>query len=302
MDKRATRQITLYTILFLVMLIFSGITFFLGLQVGVEKTEEKYAHYLVDETATANYQYQQQDLVTFYITTYSAFEEYQNAWFESIQAISSNKVTNPANVFDELATKAAKQATAAGSTNMQGLGLLDSSQKNYIRSLTYFEKAAKSLVKSTDKKSASEALSIINNDDNYKIAIEQALKAQQEYYNTMYIWSTSIDANIASSFDTTITQAISTWDKYPLIIKLQIISNYLNDNKVFKNASPQDIVSRIDEFIVNGQASQLNLTKVNDVLNLLIATDAIRHGDYNQYKGTRYKDEFLPQIPSLNAN
>jgi len=301
MDKRATRQITLYSILFLVMLMFSGITFFLGLNYGVDKTEQKYAHLRVDNSKIENYSYQQQDLVTFYLTTYTAYEEFQTDWFESITAISTNRVSNPANVFDELASSAKKRAVDAGSINMEGYGLLDTAQKSYIRSLNYFEDAAKDLKSKTAKKTAAEAMTIITNDDNYKIAIEQALKAQASYFNAMHLWTVSIDPNISNEYSNDITQPISNWNSYPLITKMNIIANNLNDQKIYKNVLPQDIVSRIDEFIANGQAQQLSLTKVNEILELLLTTDAIRQGDYQQYKGNRYNEEFLPNIPFFNA-
>lgn len=302
MDKRTSRQITLYSILFLVMLLFAGVTFFLGLNVGVNKTEEKYAHLFEDTTVVENYQYQQQDLVTFYLTTYSAYSEFQNQWFNSIYDIGTNRVSNPANVFAELASKAKKQAEEASLSSMQGYGLLDAAQQSYIRSLNSFEKAAKEFKRSTDNKSASEALTIITNDNNYKNAIEQALKAQTAYFEAMHKWSASVDPNIAATFDSTVSQPISTWDKYPLIIKMNIVTKYLDEQIIFKNLLPQDVVSRIDEFITSDQANQLGLTQVSEVLNLLLTTDAIRQGDYQQYKGTMYDNEFLPKIPFFHTN
>src|SRR5690606_33595440 len=137
---------------------------------------------------------------------------------------------------------------------------------------------------------------------NYKNAIEQALKAQSAYFEAMHKWSASVDPNIAATFDSTVSQAISTWDKYPLIIKMNIVTKYLDENLIFKNLLPQDVVSRIDEFITSDQANQLGLTQVSDVLNLLLTTDAIRQGDYQQYKGTMYVNEFLPKIPFFHTN
>ena len=302
MDKRSTRQVTLYSILFLVMLFFATITFFFGLKLGSEKTEEKYAHLLKVNTPIENYTYQQQDLVTFYITSYAPYKEFETAWFDSLNDISANRVSNPANEFDELASKAEKLAKEAANTSMKGLGLLENAQNSYIRSLNYFEKAAKDLKSSTNKKSSDETLTLITNDNNYKIAIEQALKAQEDYFKAMHLWTISMDPTIPSTFDSTITLPISTWDNYPLIVKVNMIASHFNTNKIYRNLSPQDVVSRIDEFVANNQAEQLKLTTVNEVLNLLLATDAIRQGDYQQYKGNRYDNEFLPKIPFFNAN
>jgi hypothetical protein len=60
---------------------------------------------------------------------------------------------------------------------------------------------------------------------------------------------------------------------------------------------PQDIVAKVDQMINNGQASQLNMKSISQLVALLYSTDAIKTNEFIRNKNRMYSKETLPQLP-----
>lgn len=296
MDKRFNRSAMLYSIMFLVMLIFAVVAFFYGLNLGTKKVEQKYAH-LNETSPTSDHTYQQQELVSFYLTVYSPYREYQLEWAEALTKISSGQISNVSSLYKELEGQASKRATEAASYSLQNAGKLGDAQQNYIRSLNYFEKTAATLQKKSSSITYDEIISLLNSNEDYQVAIKQALAGQEIYFNTMYQWAKTIDPNIPAEFNNNVSVSIDAWSNYPLIIKNNIIASYLLSQNKFVDFLPHDLSSAIDQFIASGQAETMNLKAIDGIISLLINTGAVRSGDYNLNKNKLYSEEFLPQIP-----
>ncbi|URN94153.1 MAG: hypothetical protein NAG76_20385 [Candidatus Pristimantibacillus lignocellulolyticus] len=302
MDKRFSRTATLYTILFLGMLVFAVVAFFYGMNIGTNRVEAKYAHLNEEKVDKTNYVYQQQELASFYLTVYSPYREFQLDWSEALHNISNKKVSNVSSLYKELEGQASKKAIEAASYNLQNAGQLGEAQQNYIRSLNQFEKVAATLQKKSSSITYEQIIELLKSNESYQTAVSQALKGQDIYFETMNLWAISIDPNIPTDFDENVSQKISTWSKYPLVIKNEIIANYLAEQNDFVEFLPHDLTSAIDQFITSGQAEAMNLTTIDGIITLLLNTSAVRPGDYNLNKNKLYSQEFLPQIPFFYPN
>jgi len=296
MDKRFTRNAMFFSTLFLVMLVFAVAAFFYGINLGSKKTEQKYAHLQEAATPETEYVYQQQDLISFYLSVYSPYREFQNSWTEALNKIANNDISNVASLYKEIESQASKKAEEAASFNLQHAGLIGQAQQSYIRSLNQFEKAAAALQR---RKPASyeEVLESLQNNEAYIGAVNQALNGQSQFYNAMHLWGSSIDPNIPSEFDKNVNQNFEKWSELPLLIKNVVIADYLKDKKIFADYLPHDLVSSIDYFISTGQAKSMNISTVDGVITLLLNTNAVRPGDYSLHRSKLYNDQFLPQIP-----
>lgn len=296
MDKRFSRNAMLFSTLFLVMLVFAVAAFFFGLDIGSKKTEQKYAHLLEPEKEAADYVYQQQDLVSFYLTVYSPYREFQLSWTDALVKISNDEISNVASLYKEIEAQASKKAAEAASNNLQHAGLVGQAQQSYIRSLNQFEKAAAALQR---RKPASyeDVINALQNNESYIAAVSQALSGQEQFYNAMQQWGASIDPNIPSEIDKNVNLSFDKWSGYPLLVKNEIIAKYLSDKKIFAEYLPHDLTSSIDHFISTGQAETMKLSTVQGVIELLLNTSAVRSGDYSLYRSKLYMEEFLPQVP-----
>jgi hypothetical protein len=87
------------------------------------------------------------------------------------------------------------------------------------------------------------------------------------------------------------------WRQMNLNLKNWYVSQKLLNGKNFVPYYPQDVTIRIDEFIASGQAKKLGAADVDQTLQLLLSTDAIRSGDFVKGKAKWYSNELLPQLP-----
>lgn len=296
MDKRFSRNAMLFSTLFLVMLVFAVAAFFFGLNLGSKKMEQKYAHLMEPETPASEYVYQQQDLVTFYLTVYSPYREFQLSWTDALGKIANDEISNVASLYREIEGQASKRAEEAASFNLQHAGLLGQAQQSYIRSLNQFEKVASALQKKKAE-SYEDIINTLQNNESYIAAVSQALTGQEHFYNSMLQWGASIDPNIPSEIDKNVNISFETWSEYPLLVKNEIIASYALDKKIFADYLPHDLSGSIDHFIASGQAESMEISSVADVITLLLNTSAVRPGDYNLHRNKLYSEEFLPQIP-----
>ncbi|MFC6332313.1 hypothetical protein ACFP56_06725 [Paenibacillus septentrionalis] len=302
MDKRFNRIAMLFSTLFLVMLVFAVAAFFYGLNLGSKKVEAKYAHLTETDESPVDYAYLQQDLASFYVTVYAPYREFQLAWNEALRKIANREVSNVASLYKEIEGQASKKAEDAASYNLQHAGMLGQAQQSYIRSLNQFEKVAASLQKRDAAATYDDIQKALQNNESYISAVSQALTGQDLFYRSMYEWGVSIDPNIPTEIDKNVSQNLSVWSTYPLLVKNEIIASYLLEKKIFADYLPQDLVSSIDMFIHSGQAETMNITTVEGIISLLANTSAVRPGDYNLNRNKLYLDEFLPQIPFFYPN
>jgi len=302
MDRTFNRNAMLFSTLFLVMLVVAVAAFFYGMNIGSKKIEAKYAYLKVSQENVSDYVYQQQDLVSFYLTVYAPYREFQISWNEALKKISNNEISNVASLYKEIEGQASKKAEEAASFNLQHAGILGQAQQSYIRSLNQFEKVAVALQRKNAASTYEDITTALKNNESYIAAVSQALTGQDHFYEAMMQWGITIDPNIPSDYEKNVSQKLDVWSNQPLLAKNKIIASYLLDKKVFVDYLPHDLVSSIDQFIVSGQAETMNITTVEGVISLLMNTAAVRAGDYNLNRNKLYAEELLPQIQFFYPN
>ncbi|MEK3881488.1 hypothetical protein [Paenibacillus sp. PL2-23] len=298
MEKRLTISAMLFSVGFVFMLVVAVGAFFYGVQLGSERMEAKYSAAMegegaIDESAVP---YQQQDLVSFYLTVFSSYREFQTEWLSVTDKLSRGASVDAPSAFKSLSKLAAAKAEEASSFNMQKSPLLGDAQVAYIRSMNKFKEAAN---KAADSGASDHAalLKDIQEGSAYQAAVTAALAGQNAYYHAMLKWAATVDLNIAGEYKTPATLSIKEWSSLPLTVKNYVIGQYLADRKELYSFYPHDLTSRVDEFIYSGQASKMKLQTMNSIVELLLNTRAVDPGDFAPNRARYYDAETLPQLP-----
>lgn len=303
MEKRLTTTAMLFSVGFVFMLICTVGAFFYGIQIGKDKTEEKYA--VADEgsalAASAATPYQQQDLVSFYHTVFLPYREFQNEWFAAMNKLSQGKTNEATSMFKDLASLADDKAKEASSVDMQRSPLLGQSQISYIRSLKLFNEASLKAATSAKTLTTAELKKNVEQEKTYLSASQFALNAQQAYYSAMLKWAATVDTDIPSEYSATAMLELNQWKNLSITVKNKVMSDQLMTRKKLATYYPQDLTSRVDEFVVSGQASKMKLHTLSSVVDLLINTEAVRSGDFLASMSTLYQKPLLPQLPFFSV-
>lgn len=297
MEKRLTTTAMLFSVGFVFMLICMVGAFFYGLQLGTEKTEAKYKVDDSTHSSTAASPYQQQDLVSFYHTVFLPYREFQNEWFASMNKLSQGKATEATSSFKDLSHLAESKAKEASSNDLQKSPLLGQAQLNYIRSLKLFKEAADKAAASAKTLTFNDLKLHIEQEKTYLSATSFALTAQQDYYSAMLKWAATVDLAVPSEYKAPAQLELAQWNQLPLTVKNKLMADQLVAHNNLTAYYPQDLTSRVDEFVASGQAASMKLRTMSDVVDLLINTKAIRTGDFMESKSRLYKQALLPQLP-----
>ncbi|NIK67678.1 hypothetical protein [Paenibacillus sp. BK720] len=298
MEKRLPRSAMIFSLGFVFMLVCAVGAFFYGVKLGTSKTETKYEMKELQAAAVqTSSPYQQQDLVSFYHTVFLSYREFQSEWNDAMDDFAKGQGGSASSALKHLAELAHSKRTAASSFDMQKSPLLGEAQTNYIRSLEQFEKAAKAAAASAKSTDASKLQSSIKQLGSYQLAVKQALAAQQAYYAAMMKWGATVEPNIPANYTTPKVIQINSWSSLPLIVKNKLMADQLASRQQFTEYYPQDLTSRIDDFIASGQPAKLNLKTVSAIADLLIDTEAVRSGDFTENRSKLYNKDLLPQLP-----
>ncbi|EXX91459.1 hypothetical protein BG53_00760 [Paenibacillus darwinianus] len=300
MEKRLTRTEMLFSLGFILMLIVAVAAFFVGIKVGADKTEAKYApaNKLNGDAEIKVTAYQQQDLVSFYHTVFLPYREFVSQWVADIDKMKTGLSTDPSAKLKELSALADKQyAEASKATVSRVSPLLVQSHTNVLKSLKLFAQAAERSQSEARSTGAAGVVAQLGKDAYYRQALEFALIAQQQYYTAMLKWSASLDPNMPADVETAGNMDLNAWKTQPLVIKNKLMADQLERRKLLTSYYPQDLTARVDLFLSSGQADRMRTKSVNTVVDLLIGTEAIRIGDFTANKARFYGKELLPQLP-----
>ncbi|WP_424766104.1 hypothetical protein [Paenibacillus sp. sgz302251] len=298
MEKRLTTTAMLFSVGFVFMLVCVVGAFFYGIQVGAERTEARYA--TPDEASQAAVPvspYQQQDLVSFYHTVFLPYREFQNEWFTAMTKLSQGKNIEATSMLEDLSSLAKSKAAEASSINMQTSPLLAEAQISYIRSLKQFTDAASKAAANAKTLTNTELKQEISEEKTYLSASNFALSAQQDYYSAMLKWAASVDMEIPADYKAPAILKLTQWEKLPITIKNKLMADQLMSRKKLTSYYPHDLTSRVDEFILSGQAANMKLQTLSAVVDLLVNTEAVRSGDFTASKSRLYQQALLPQLP-----
>ncbi|MBO7744057.1 hypothetical protein I8J29_07625 [Paenibacillus sp. MWE-103] len=301
MEKRLTRTEMLFSLGFLFMLVFAVGAFFYGVKIGSEKTEARLvepAKHLSGSTKGNADAYQQQDLVSFYHTVYLPYREFQNEWFATFRKLTAGQLANAGSALNDLSGTAEQTYKEAERASVPANSpLLETAQLQLLKSLRMFDEAASRGAGSVKDMAGAELAQALEKDAYYADAVKYALGGQQDYYAAMLKWSASVNPAIPGEYEAPGGLSLADWKKLPLTVKNKVAADQLNARKSLAAFYPQDLASRVDEFIHSGQASSMKMRTVDAVIDLLVKTEAVRAGDFGGSKDELYPKELLPQLP-----
>jgi hypothetical protein len=304
MDKRLTRTDYLFALMFIFMLVCILGAFFYGLEIGRQKSDQKYEKLMQKDKEVIEEPgaYDQQVLVSFYHTIYLPFREFQNKWFEQLHQIEVNSSTIDASaVLKELFKLSDEKYKALqGKTLPNSSPLLQESHQNYLKSLKLFTDALNNFQPKANSLRGTQLLEEMNKDAFFVEAKDQALTAQKNYFESVVKWNQTLDNNLKPA-DISKPVSLDAWRQMNLNVKNWYVTFRLLNGKFFEPYYPQDVTIRIDDFIASGQAKKLGAADVNQTLDLLLSTDAIRSGDFVKGKAKWYSNELLPQLPFFSS-
>jgi hypothetical protein len=300
MEKRLTRTDYLFALLFIVMLVCVLGAFFFGFRAGQQQAETAYRKLLAPKTEAAKEPgaYEQQVLVSFYDTIYSPYREFEQKWFQTMSDIELHGTTaDTAAWLKELGKAAAAQYDVLqGKSVPASSPLLVEAQQNYMKGLKMFGDALKDAAAKANSMKGTELVAGITSGANYTDACNYVLTAQKDYYDSIVKWNQSIDPNY-KPVDVGKKLSVAEWSQLPLNSKNDYIAAMMLNQKWFKPFMPQDLTLRVDEFVASGQAKKLNMSDLQQTVELMIDTDAVRAGDFIRGKPKFYSGETLPQLP-----
>ncbi|MCD1260181.1 hypothetical protein B5M42_015320 [Paenibacillus athensensis] len=301
MEKRLTRTDYLFALMFIFMLVCILGAFFYGLRVGQQKSDQKYEKLLHAGEAEVVQEpgaYDQQVLVSYYHTIYLPFREFQNKWFEQLGQIEvGGSTVDASDLLKELGKLADEKYKVLEAKNMPASSpLLVQSHQNYLKSLKLYGDALRSFQSKANAMRGPELIDAMNADAFFQQAKQLALTAQNNYYESIVKWNQTVSSEVVV-FDPKANASFDEWRQMNLNVKNFYVSAKLLQGMTFTPYYPQDLVIRMDDFIASGQAKKLNAADVDQTINLLISTDAVRTGDFVKGKAKWYGNELLPQLP-----
>lgn len=299
MEKSLSRSDYLFAVMFIFMLVLALGAFFSGLKVGQERSAAKYEEQNArrSESPKGYTSYDQQYLVSFYHTIYQPYREFHKKWFETMDGISANRSADASLLTKDLAKLAEDTYAALSDKAMPDSSpLLQDSLQDYRKSLKLFGEALRSYTPKANAQPGAELTAQLENDSYIAQAKNFSLKAEKEFYDAILKWNETVNPQLKPvEFGNSL--ALADWSQLSLNRKNDYAAQMLLAGKQFKAFTPQDLTSRIDEMIASGQSKKMNLGDARQVADVLMATDAVRPGDFLRYKDRWYAKETLPQLP-----
>jgi len=303
-NSKSPRSEMMFTMGFLFTLIAAFGTFFLGLQIGVSKTEAKYASLAsYDYVLESDGSYQQQDLVTFYITVFQPYQNFKNSYVSTMDKFhrgahgDGNLISNQ--TLKNLRKSAQDQYKEVSSYQVSSNSpLLLEAQADILKSLRLFEESIDRSVKQTSKITVVKLSESPDHQDEFlESAVNFGLQAQNKFYASILKWSSKYDKSIPDSFNFNASTSIKEWKQYSFATKNKAVADIMLKDKMYENYLPQDMTAKIDQMITSGKASSLNLNSVLSVVKILTETEAIQENEFLKWKPAFYKSESLPELP-----
>lgn len=290
----------LFVLGFLATLVIAFGTFFLGLNIGIDKTEAKYAYLKTTPLGEENESsYQQQDLVTFYYVVFQPYQQFKEDYLTLVDDMSrSTSKSVSADAMKEICEKAkASYEQIAAQSIADSSPLLKEAQTDYLRSLKLFEDSMDQIKTKAGSKKGAELAKVVSQDEFTVSAKNYGLQAQKKYYSSILKWTAKTKTGVPTEF--TIKNNIGTkeWTEYSLAVKNKAITDMMVNDQLYVSYLPQDLTAKIDQLIGSGKADALKLTSVASIVKVLTETDAVKNKEFVKWKSTYYASESLPELP-----
>jgi len=299
MEKRLPRTELLFSLGFVFTLVLAVAAFFLGMKIGVEKTEARYAAKRETEHPVVT-AYQQQDLLSYYYTVYQPFRSFADEWVREAARMKTGQTANPSGRLKALARAADDCYREARASDMPAASpLLVDAQTNVLKSLKLFSETFSRYA--GENGDARDIIRRIGTDELYREALDYALLAERQYYEAMVHWGVSLDPDFPGRIPDGSGLEFDVWKNQPLLVKNVIAAGYLEKRRMLRDYYPHDLAARVDSFLESGQAEGLGIRNVDEAVDILLRTDAVRSGDFLDRRASYDDGELLPRLPMFGG-
>ncbi|MEO3945233.1 hypothetical protein [Gorillibacterium sp. CAU 1737] len=282
-----------------------AVAFLYGFLTGTDKVEAKYKTLLAERSDPLNQTgaYDQASLSSYYHLAYLPYEDFRKVWFENtntLETADSGKETS------SLVQEIRKQATSSFDRIHEGTmpehsPLLVDAHNHLLKSMKLFDQELAKFEADAKTLDGSKLAAALNKSAGLKEAMRFALQAQEEYFAAILQWNNKApdgtkNAELLKEKDL----SLKNWELLKLNQKNMYLARTATEAPLFSNYAPQDLTAQIDALIATGQRDKLKLKSVQDAVDVLLATDAVREGDFSRLKAKRYPNETMPLIPFFN--
>ncbi|CAM3570378.1 hypothetical protein [Marinicrinis lubricantis] len=308
MEKRLSMSDYVLVLVFIFMFFCIIGAFFFGLQMGKDKTEQKYELMLEEKqdsgaaAASSLNAYDQQQFISFYHMVYEPYREFQNKWFDELEQLDQNSKAEDItaalksvkgesqNTYAKL-----KQLTASPSSP-----LLISSQELYMKSLQQFTSAMDELMKL--KWEGKAPADTIHANQALMEAQRSALNAEASFYEAITKWHERYEYRI-EDIDLMNKQnlTIEEWNKLAFNYKNAYIAVYMKEHQMYKAYAVHDVTAQIDLLLSTQGAEAFHWSNVSQAITMVENTRSVRAGDFKANKARLFKDELFVDIPLFTS-
>ena len=302
MKKQWSKPEYAFVMSFIFMLVCVAVAFFYGFLAGTDKAEAKYKTLLAEKGLPLSQAgtYDQSSLASYYHLAYLPYENFRNVWFDSTNAL---EATASGKEVSSLIGQIRKQADSSYAqvdegTMPENAPLLQDAHSHLLKSLKLFSQELAKYEGSSDIADGAKLAAMLAKDAGLTEAKRFALQAQEEYYAAILQWNqTAVPGLKHSELLNAKSMPLKSWSALSLNQKNMYLAQVLADSPLFTNYAPQDLAAQIDMLIADGHTSRMKLASVQDAIDILNATGAVRADDFTRLKAKRYSNETLPSIP-----
>lgn len=289
-----------YALVFILIVIVGVSSFLFGIKIGKEETEATYEQIITEMTATPDPGgiYTQQDISSFYNSVYVPYLEIQKEWLAARNALALGKLSEAKRLFDELSTHTNENYAVAKQVSMsESAPLLQDAQIGLLKGMKLIGETSHRATLWFAEGTSKTITYTINQDQYYLEAVKQITNAKYNYHFAILKWASKEDSHINGKDTKAATISIAQWSPLPVVIKNKIMSQQMRDRKLIANYEAQDLTAAADRIIASGISKKMGAKTVNEVIDLLLSTEAVRKGDFLKEAEELYKNQTLPKIP-----
>lgn len=301
MIRKSNSRFEIFFILgFLLTLIVAFSTFFLGLRMGINQTESKYAYLKTNpmelETESS---YTQQDLVTFYYVVFQPYQQFKDNYLALVDVLNrSNSNSNSKMALKEIRNSAEKQYEQISAISIAASSpLLKEAHSDILKSLKLFDDSIDRTLAASGNSNGSQYAQSLSKDEFTEKAIAFGLQAQKKYYSSILKWTAKTNKSISGEYSFAKDTTVQQWSNLSLAVKNKAVTDIMASDKLFVSYLPQDMTAKIDQMIDSGKATTLSLHSVSSIVKILTETEAVQSKEFIKWKSTYYASEPLPALP-----
>lgn len=296
--KRKMKFEVLFVIGFLFTLIIAFGTFYLGLKMGVNKTESKYSYLkIMPPELETPASYEQQDLVTYYYVVFQPYQQFKENYAKLSDVIKqSDSAAKSKEALKKIRSEAQKQYEQIAANSIAAESpLLKEAHNDILRSLKLFDQGIGNIL--SEGKNVDQFRNSLNENSFTSKAITYGLQAQKKYYTSILKWTAKSSHNVATDYTFNNNTTVKQWKGYSLSIKNKGVTDIMLKDKLFVSYLPQDMTAKIDQMINSGKAESLKLETILSIVEVLTETDAIQKQEFVKWRSKYYTNEVTPALP-----